>query len=209
MLDIEYTRLIAAAVAAFLLGWTLYIAAYTKHKNAIRDEENKRLLNLKDSGLTPQSGLVQEYRIEKTASWYMGYRLALLGLIVSSTAIGWAVGWIVGQEHVLTWVEDAAAAVAGALIGGLLLDKHVIHPLADGSFFEKVEDPLVQRFLSDAVDDPVQVKKSVFSFLKRKKKKQDEEVLPEAPAEEAPAAGIEGMSFEEKIKLLELLKKSL
>ena len=208
MIEIEYTRLIAAAVAAFLLGWTLYIAAYTKHKNAIRDEENKRLLALKDSGLTPQSELIQEYRIEKTASWYIGYRLALLGLIISSAAIGWAVGWIVGQEHVLTWVEDAAAAVAGALIGGLLLDKYVIHPLADGSFFEKVEDPLVQRFLSDAVDDPVPVKKSVFSFLKRKKK---EEAPAEAPAEAAadPAAGIEGMSFEEKIKLLELLKKSL
>ena len=206
MIEIEYTRLIAAAVAAFLLGWTLYIAAYTKHKNAIRDEENKRLLALKDSGLTPQSELIQEYRIEKTKTWYMGYRLALLGLIVSSAAIGWAVGWIVGQEHVLTWVEDAAAAVAGALIGGLLLDKYVIHPLADGSFFEKVEDPLVQRFLSDAVDDPVPVKRSLFAFLKRKKK---EEAPAEAPAEEAPAAGIEGMSFEEKIKLLELLKKSL
>ena len=208
MIEIEYTRLIAAAVAAFLLGWTLYIAAYTKHKNAIRDEENKRLLALKDSGLTPQSELVQEYRIEKTKTWYMGYRLALVGLIVSSTAVGWAVGWIVGQEHVLTWVEDAAAAVAGALIGGLVLDKYVIHPLANGSFFEKVEDPLVQRFLSDAVDDPVQVKKSVFSFLKRKKKA---EAPAEAPAEAAadPAAGIEGMSFEEKIKLLELLKKSL
>ena len=207
MLEIEITRLIASAVAALLFGYACYVAAYVKHKNAIRDEINKKAVATKVmTGINPIISGDDKIRIEKTKTWYMGYRLALVGLMIVSTAVGWAVGWAVGQDHVLTWVEDAAVAAAAAVIGGFTLDKYIIHPIADGSFFEKVEDPLVQRFLSDAVADPVPVKRSLFGFLKRKKK---QEAPAEAPAEEAPAAGIEGMSFEEKIKLLELLKKSL
>lgn len=207
MIEIEYTRLIASAVAALLLGYACYVAAYVKHKNEIRDEINKKAVATKvTTGVNPIIPGDDMIRIEKTKTWYMGYRLALVGLMIVSTAVGWAVGWAVGQDHVLTWVEDAAVAAAAAVIGGFTLDKYIIHPIANGSFFEKVEDPLVQRFLSDAVADPVPVKRSLFGFLKRKKK---QEAPAEAPAEEAPAAGIEGMSFEEKIKLLELLKKSL
>ena len=152
MLEIEVTRLIAAAVAAFLLGYACYVAAYVKHKNEIRDSLNQTaLVNKAEKGSVVPNDIYDEYRLEKTSTWYFGYRLALVGLIIVATAVGWAVGWAVGQDYVLTWVEDAALAAAGAIIGGFVLDKYIIHPIADGSFFERVEDPIVQRFLQDGM----------------------------------------------------------
>ena len=169
MIDIQITRLIAAAVASILLGYACYVAAYVQHKNSIRDTDNMQRLAAKDNGTDYEPTLIREFRLEKTSTWYFGYRLALVGLIVVATAVGWAVSWAVGQEYVLTWVEDAAVAAAGAVIGGLCLDKWIIHPIADGSFFEKVEDPIVQRFLQDAgpVVEEVKEKKPGF-FAKRK-----------------------------------------
>lgn len=213
MIDIEITRLIAAAVAAFLLGYACYVAAYVKHKNAIRDVDNRERLMAKENNISYEPGLVREMRIEKTQTWYFGYRLALVGLVVVSTAVGWAVGWAVGQDYVLTWVEDAVLAAAGAIIGGFCLDKWIIHPIADGSFFERVEDPIVQRFLQDgmpAVKDQVKEKKKLF----RKKEKREEVKIevPDVPpvivtGDVTPS--IEHMTFDEKVKLIEALKKSL
>ena len=204
MIAIEVSRAIAAAVAAVLLGYALYVAAYVKHKNEIRDEINKRAVATKDSGLAPYETGEERIRIEKTTTWYNGYRLALLGLIVTSAAVGWVAAWAVGQDHVLTWVEDAFVAFAGAVIGGFCLDKYIIHPIADGSFFEKVEDPIVQRFLQDGiVTDPVKKKKKLFG------KKTKEEAPAAVAAEEAPADPIGSMTFDEKVKLIEELKKSL
>lgn len=187
MIEIEITRLIAACVAAVLLGYALYIAAYAKHRNEIRDERNKRLLALKDSGLEPAEDLLENVRIEKTDSWFLGYRLALLLLIILSAAIGWAVGWTAGQETELTWIEDAIAAAAGALIGGLVLDKYIIHTIADGSFFERVEDPIVQRFLRDGEDITV------------------DEVNPVPEAVDP----FDKLSFEDKVAIIDSLKRRL
>ena len=215
MLSIEITRLIFAAVAAVLLGYACYVAAYVKHKNEIRDAYNKRALAVKaTTDKDYEKDIVDEYKLEKTSTWYFGYRLALVGLIVVATAIGWAVSWFVGQDHVLTWVEDGALAAAGAIIGGFIADKYIIHSIADGVFFEKVEDPLVQRFLQDAV--PVvedKVKEKRFFFRKKTKEEEPEkepkkvpEVLPEIGEENDP---IESMSFQEKVNLIEKLKRSL
>ena len=214
MLEIEVTRLIAAAVAAFLLGYACYVAAYVKHKNEIRTLNNKDLLLAKENNVVYEPGLNREMKLEKTKTWYFGYRLALVGLIIVSTAVGWAVGWAVGQDYVLTWVEDAALAAAAAVIGGFVLDKYIIHPIADGSFFEKVEDPIVQRFLQDGmpvVEDKVKEKRKLF----RKKEKIEEVTAPAAPAEapvtpeDANVVDISHLTFDEKVKLLEMLKKSL
>ena len=217
MLEIEVTRLIAAAVAAFLLGYACYVAAYVKHKNAIRDSLNKAaLVDKATKGAPTPNDIYDEYKLEKTKTWYFGYRLALLGLIVVSTAVGWAVGWAVGQDHVLTWVEDGALAAAGAIIGGFVLDKYIIHPIADGSFFEKVEDPIVQRFLQDGmpiVEDQVKTKRKLF----RKKEKKVEETHIDPKALDVPPVivtgdvtpSIESLSFDEKVKLIETLRKSL
>ena len=225
MLSIEMTRLIFAAVAAILLGYACYVAAYVKHRNEIRDSLNKAALADKATkGSVTPNDVYDEYKLEKTSTWYLGYRLALVGLIVVATAIGWAVSWFVGQDHVLTWVEDGALAAAGAIIGGFVLDKYIIHPIADGSFFEKVEDPLVQRFLQDAapVVEEMKEKKPGF-FARRKAKKEEKKASKKAaeigPVEEAPEVqktlenanviDITHLSFDEKVKLIETLRKNL
>ena len=215
MIEIEYTRMIAACVAAFLLAWGCYVTAYTKHRNAAIDAKNERLLNLKNSGLSPTEDLLENVKIEKSKTFFFGYRLALIGLYFVSAAIGWALGWAVAQDHILTWVEDAAVAAAGAVIGGLILDKYIIHPIADGSFFEKVEDPIVQRFLQDAA--PIVEGKVKTGFLAKRKQKKEAEKIAEAVTDTPPVIvaedhvvpSVENMSFEEKLRLLEQLKKSL
>lgn len=213
MLEIEVTRLIAAAVAAFLLGYACYVAAYVKHKNEIRTLDNRDQLLAKENNVVYEPGLNREMKLEKTKTWYFGYRLALVGLIVVATAVGWAVGWAVGQDYVLTWVEDAALAAAAAVIGGFVLDKYIIHPIADGSFFERVEDPIVQRFLQDGlpiVEDKVKEKKRFFSS--KKYVKEEEVTAPAAPEvtpEDANVVDVSHLTFDEKVKLLEMLKKSL
>lgn len=216
MLSIEITRLIFAAVAAVLLGYACYVAAFVKHRNEIRDSLNKAaLVDKATKGAATPNDVFDEYKLEKTSTWYLGYRLALVGLIVVATAIGWAVSWFVGQDHVLTWVEDGALAAAGAIIGGFIADKYIIHSIADGVFFEKVEDPLVQRFLQDAapvVEKVAEEKKPGF-FARRKAKKEEKKAAKEAPvadAAEAPAEDpLKSMSFDEKVKLIEQLRKSL
>lgn len=215
MIEIEYTRLIAAAVAAVLLGYALYVAAYVKHKNEKRDTSNKLALMAKSAEVVGGSANVcyvpsslEKVDIEKTKTWYNGYRLALLGLIVTSAAVGWVAAWAVGQDHILSWVEDCAVAFAGAVIGGLVMDKYIIHPIADGSFFEKVEDPIVQRFLQDVDLDPP-VKKKLF---RKKEMKSSEPVEKKVELSEHVSSGnpvVDAMTFEEKIKLLEDIKKSL
>ena len=216
MIEIEISRLIAAAVAAVLFGYACYVTAYVKHKNEKRDTANKLALMAKSAetvGGSPEvvydPSCTTKVDLEKTQTWYFGYRLALVGLIIVSTAVGWAVGWAVGQDYVLTWVEDAALAAAAAVIGGFVLDKYIIHPIADGSFFEKVEDPIVQRFLQDGlpvVEDQVKEKRKLF---KRKKEKEEAPAPEPVKVEDAVVTDISGMTFDEKVKLIEALKKTL
>ena len=80
MIDIEITRLIAAAVAAFLLGWACYVAAFVKHKNDAKDLANRA--EVAGAEVTDW----EKIRIERSSTWYTGYRLALLGLIIVSAA---------------------------------------------------------------------------------------------------------------------------
>ena len=224
MIDIEISRLIFAAVAAVLLGYACYVAAFVKHRNEIRDSLNKAaLVDKATKGSATPNDVYDEYKLEKTETWYFGYRLALVGLIIVATAIGWAVSWFVGQDHVLTWVEDGALAAAGAIIGGFIADKYIIHSIADGVFFEKVEDPLVQRFLSDAAPVVEEVKEKKPGFFARRKAKKEEkkaaakEETPIEPAAldvppvivHAPSLDIDHMTFDEKVKLIEALRKSL
>lgn len=207
MLEIEITRLIAAAVAALLVGWACYVTAYVKHKNEAKDEENKILLQ------GCELYAEEKVKLERSGTWFFGYSLALIGLMIVSAAVGWAAAYIVSGEYVLGWAEDCAVAAIGAVIGGLVLDKYIIHPIADGKFFEKVEDPLVDYFLENGSLPVKEVKLS--RKEKKQLKKEAEEVLPEVsepdpvPVVEDPKDLVAGMSFDEKVKLIDLLKKNL
>ena len=192
MIDIQITRLIAAAIAAVLLGWACYVTAYVKHKNDAKDLMNRAQV----AGAEVSDW--EKIRNERSSSWYLGYRLALVGLIIAATAIGWAAAYIVSGEYVLDWAEDAAVAAAAAVIGGMILDKYIIHPIADGKFFEKVEDPLVDYFLENGSLPVKEVK------ISKKEKKAEEKEAPEEPKDL-----ISGLTFDEKVQLIEQLRKTL
>ena len=192
MIEIEMTRLIAAAIAAVLLGWACYVTAYVKHKNDAKDLMNRAQV----AGAEVSDW--EKIRNERSSSWYLGYRLALVGLIIAATAIGWAAAYIVSGEYVLDWAEDAAVAAAAAVIGGMILDKYIIHPIADGKFFEKVEDPLVDYFLENGSLPVKEVK------ISKKEKKAEEKEAPEEPKDL-----ISGLTFDEKVQLIEQLRKTL
>ena len=192
MIELEMTRLSAAAIAAVLLGWACYVTAYVKHKNDAKDLMNRAQV----AGAEVSDW--EKIRNERSSSWYLGYRLALVGLIIAATAIGWAAAYIVSGEYVLDWAEDAAVAAAAAVIGGMILDKYIIHPIADGKFFEKVEDPLVDYFLENGSLPVKEVK------ISKKEKKAEEKEAPEEPKDL-----ISGLTFDEKVQLIEQLRKTL
>lgn len=199
MIDIQITRLIAAAVAAFLLGWALYVNAFVKHKNDIKDQTNRMSVYQKqNSEQYVGADAWDRIKIERSSTWYLGYRLALVGLIIVAAAVGWVAAWIISGKYEISWVEDCLAAAAGAIIGGFLLDKFIIHPIADGNFFEKVEDPLVEYFLENGVLPSEKVEAPAAPAAP--------EVPEEAEEEKDPFADL---TPEEKLLLISKLKKTL
>ena len=223
-METEITRLIASAIAAVILGYVLYVAAYVKHKTEKQEDYYDFAIREKDycekTGETsrepPADAILKK---EKVESWYMGYRLAAVVAVLAAAAVGWAAAWIASQEYgELTQVEDCIVAAAGALLGGLVVDRYVIHPIADGKFWEKVEVPIIERFLHpDQGDVEAPAKVSKLAAKRAAKKAAKEEPVPEEiPVfpEEVPAPTVEedpllALSFDDKVKLIEKLKKSL
>ena len=110
-----------AAGAAVLLGWALYVNAFVKHKNEIKDNVNRCAVYEKiNSDQYAGPNAMDMIRMEKSSTWYLGYRLALAGLIIAAAAVGWVAAWIISGEYEITVVEDCIAAAAGAIIGGFV-----------------------------------------------------------------------------------------
>ena len=135
---------VGAFVGALIVAYALYVVAKVKHESEIIDEKKDALLAGKQ---------LQEWRAEKIAKWYKGYKLALVECLALGTLFGAGAG-ILGAH--LGWVHGAIelGALAGlaAIVSGLLLDVYVIHPIADNNFQKDVEFPLVQKFLGIATD---------------------------------------------------------
>ena len=215
-METEITRLIASAIAALVLGYVLYVAAYVKHKTEKQEDYYEVAIANKDYNASMPSDLA--LKKEKVESWYVGYRLAAVVAVIAAAAAGWAAAWFVSQEYAaLTQVEDCVVAAAGALLGGLVVDRYVIHPIADGKFWEKVEVPIIERFLHpDQGDVEAPAKVSKLAAKRAAKKAAKEEPVPEAAEvpESVPAPVVEedpllALSFDDKVKLIEKLKKSL
>lgn len=220
-METEITRLIASAIAAVILGYVLYVAAYVKHKSEKQEDYYDFAIREKDycnstgeASREPPADVI--LKKEKSESWYIGYRLAAIVAVLAAAAAGWVAAWFVSQEYAaLTQVEDCAVAAAGALLGGLVVDRYVIHPIADGKFWEKVEVPIIERFLHpDQGDVEAPVKLSKRAAKKAAKEEPVPEEIPIFPEESVPAPVVEedpllGLSFDDKVKLIEKLKKSL
>ena len=220
-METEITRLIASAIAALVLGYVLYVAAYVKHKTEKQEDYYEVAIANKDYSASIPSDI--SLKKEKVESWYIGYRLAAVVAVLAAAAAGWAAAWIASQEYeALTQVEDCIVAAAGALLGGLAVDRYVIHPIADGKFWEKVEVPIIERFLhpdQGDVEVPAKVSKLAAKRAAKKAAKAVEEIAP-VPVIEEPVEGpvplppeeedpILKLSFDERVKLIEKLKKSL
>lgn len=219
--NIEILRLIGAFLASICLGWVLYVSAYVKQKNKkIEEAFEDELLALKNDSFS----LVG---VAKTETWFIGYKMALFVLIIAATVIGWLASWAVGQETVLSQIEDVVLAAFAAIIGGLVADRFLIHPIADGSFFEKVEVPITENFLKNGIaavpektkakklpklkkasaESPAEVPEAEITLAEADKIKEE---LSKAPPvivqDEDPLASL---TFDEKTKLIEKLRRML
>ena len=137
---------IGAAVGAFIIASTLYIVGKVKQEYKLQDERNKALISGED---------YPSWKLDRVKTWYKGYKLGLvecllLGFFFGAGAgiLGVHLGWVNGA------IEIGALAGLAAIVSGLLLDKYLIHPIADGSFMEKVETPLIEKFLGVVADAP-------------------------------------------------------
>ena len=146
---------VGAAIGAFIIASTLYIVGKVKQEYKLQDERNKALISGEE---------YPEWKLDRVRTWYKGYKLGLiecllLGFFFGAGAgvLGVHLGWVDGC------IEIGALAGLAAIVSGLLLDKDLIHPIADGSFMEKVETPLIEKFLgiaaTDPEDDPEDLKK--------------------------------------------------
>ena len=154
---------VGAAVGALLIASTLYIVSKIKQEYKIQDEKNAALL---------AGESYPEWKLEKVKTWFGGYKLALiecllLGFFFGAGAgvLGMHLGWVDGV------IEVGTLAGVAAIASGLLLDKYLIHPIADGKFMEEVETPLIEKFLgiaSDAAEDAPEDLKQLAQKLREK-----------------------------------------
>ena len=137
---------VGAAVGAFLIASTLYIVGKVKQEYKLQDERNKAHL---------EGEAYPEWKLDRVKTWYKGYKLGLiecllLGFFFGAGAgvLGVHLGWVNGA------IEIGTLGGISAIVAGLLLDKYLIHPIADGKFMEQVETPLIEKFLGVVPADP-------------------------------------------------------
>ena len=137
---------VGAAVGAFIVAYALYVVAFVKQKNKMIDEKEKKQIS---------GEAFETWRGERVETWYKGYKMGLvecllLGFFFGAGAgiLGVHLGWVNGC------IEIGALAGLAAIVSGLLLDKYLIHPIADGSFMENVETPLIEKFLGVVANAP-------------------------------------------------------
>ena len=133
---------VGAAVGALLIASTLYIVAKIKQEYKVQDEKNAALL---------AGESYPEWKLERVKTWFGGYKMALIECLllgfffgVGAGVLGMHFGWVDGV------IEVGTLAGVAAIVSGLLLDKYLIHPIADGKFMEEVETPLIEKFLGIA-----------------------------------------------------------
>ena len=137
---------VGAAVGAFIIASTLYIVGKVKQEYKLQDERNKAHL---------EGEAYPEWKLDRVKTWYKGYKLGLiecllLGFFFGAGAgvLGVHLGWVDGA------IEIGTLGGISAIVAGLLLDKYLIHPIADGSFMEQIETPLIEKFLGITPSDP-------------------------------------------------------
>ena len=137
---------VGAAVGAMMIASVLYIVGKVNQEYKLQDERNKAHL---------EGEAYPEWKLDRVKTWYKGYKLGLiecllLGFFFGAGAgvLGVHLGWVNGA------IEIGTLGGISGIVAGLLLDKYLIHPIADGKFMEQVETPLIEKFLGIVPADP-------------------------------------------------------
>lgn len=153
----EMWILISAIGGAILVGYVCYVSAYIEHKKEKALAEQMSRAN----GETYPT-----YEVEKVARWFHGYTLALVVEVVLSAFLGCLAVMVVSAEFVLSGITKPVVAFVASVVYGLIVDRFIVHPIADGQFYERVEKPLIEEFLCpgqdiDEVETTLNVRESV------------------------------------------------
>lgn len=136
---VSETWIIAAAVGgAMLVGYICYVSAYINHK--------------KEKALAEQMARTRgevypQFEVDKVSRWFHGYTLALVIEIVLAAFLGCLAVTVVSGEIALSLNTKVVSAFVASVVYGLFVDRYIIHPIADGQFYERVEKPLIEQFL--------------------------------------------------------------
>ena len=154
---------VGAVIGALLIAYTCYVVSKVKHDYEIRDAYNECKLAGED---------YPNWKLAKSSTWYKGYKLAIVILAVMSAAIGFAASIVVMKYgYADGMIESAACAFVGALVGGLVVDKKIVHPIADNVFLEECETPIVEAFLQppETADPSPEIDPSVLAIARKLK----------------------------------------
>ena len=153
-----------AVVGAMIISFVLYVVAKIKHSTDILDAVNAAKL---------AGEAYPEYKVKKVNVWYKGYKLAMVSCFLLALGVGFGSG-VLGVH--LGWTDGAievgALGAVAAIVGGMLLDRYMVHPIADGKFVEKIETPLIDVFLNPAPKAPAEGDEAALIELARKLKAQ-------------------------------------
>lgn len=146
--NLSYDQIIwmTAFAASLVVSYVLYIASYLTKKRHI----DELALIAKAEGRELPS-----YEIDRVNSYWLGYLAALIIQLVIGTLIGWAALQIVSENLTLGWWTGPAVAAWAAVVGSLIVDKYLIHPIVDGKFYQTVEKGLLESFLAPDKTDPM------------------------------------------------------
>lgn len=146
--DVMYHTVIAIAVTGVLLFMTMYIASY--------QEKKSKALTLKKEALA--SGIaVDSVEMERINNFNIIYALAMFIGLAATAGLSYLALLVVPNHFALFGYDYVFAAIGCVIVIGLILDKVIIHPLADGTFKAKVLDPaqtaLIETFQNAASAD--------------------------------------------------------
>lgn len=146
--DVMYHAIAAIAITGVLLFMVLYIASF--------QEKKSKALSLKKEALA--AGVeVDAIEIERINNFNMIYAIAMFIGLAATAGLSYLALLVVPNHYALVGYDYVFAAVACVLVIGLVLDKVIIHPLADGTFKAKVLDPaqnaLIESFQTAASAD--------------------------------------------------------
>ena len=131
---------IGAVIGALLTAYTCYVVSKVKHDYVVKDEANAASLKGEE---------VPSWRIEKSETWYKGYKLALVALIVLSTVLAMATCLVVKQYgYAVGAVECGAVGFFAATSRVSWSTRRSSIPSQTGSSWRRSRVPSWMRFFT-------------------------------------------------------------